>query len=510
MKKPHVFAALTIGSYEVTLTIYETGPTGEMHILNKIKQKIEIGKDTLRSGKISNDMLKKLCQELLKLKEVLMEYQVEEVLAYGSTALRKAKNQDFILEHIKNVTGFQVNVVNNPQQSFLMYKGVLSNPKFEEIGKDGAAILDASAGMLRVTICQNGKLVLTQNAMLGSMQIREWIKETGYTKRDQAELIREMIAYRFTELDQLFFEDMKIHTLILSGDLFTSRAGWKSKKGDLLKAADFLKLCKKAEKLLARNEALTEEADILLPSVIISEEFFKRIGAKQVWICGIDMNDGIAWEYASAQKYITAEHDFNQDIYTDVVQTMKRYIEDTSHNYFVEKASGILFKGLAKNFQLSKREELLLRIAALLHNCGSYIALESSTRCSSYIVKRTEIVGLSNKERNIVSEVIRYHCMNIDEFMDAISEQNFSRKEINVIGRLAVILGIANTLDAAHKQKFETIRVNIKDQEFRITVNSLADGILEKQFIQKYEEFFESMFGYRLVLREKNQRFLTI
>jgi hypothetical protein len=100
--------------------------------------------------------------------------------------------------------------------------------------------------------------------------------------------------------------------------------------------------------------------------------------------------------------------------------------------------------------------------------------------------------------------------MNIDEFMDAISEQNFSRKEINVIGRLAVILGIANTLDAAHKQKFETIRVNIKDQEFRITVNSLADGILEKQFIQKYEEFFESMFGYRLVLREKNQRFLTI
>lgn len=510
MKKPHVFAVLTIGSYEVTMTIYEAGVAGEMHLLNKIKQKMELGKDTLRFGRISNDMINKLCQELMKMKEIMQEYQIEEVLAYGATALREAENQVFVLERIKSVTGFSVKVVNNPQQSFLMYKGVVSNPKFEEIAQDGAAILDASAGRLRVTIYQKGDLVLTQNVSLGSMQIREWIKETGFSKAGQADLIREVISYRFNEFEKLYLEDMKINTLVLSGDLFTSRSGWRSKKGDLLREADFLKLCKKAEKLLQQNTALTEEADILLPSVIICEEFFKRVKAKRAWIAGVDMNDGVAYEYAASHKYLVPCRDFDKDIYTEVIQTMNRYVADNNHNYHVEHMCRVIFKSLAKSFGLTKREELLLRIAALLHNCGSYITLSNSVKCSSYIVKRTEIVGLSDRERKIISGIIRYHKMNYEEFMESVNRQGLTNSEMSLIGKLTVILGIANALDTGHIQKFETIRTNIKKDEFRITVNSLSNGVLEKQFMERYVEFFEAMFGYSLVLREKNQRFVTI
>ncbi|MEE1312679.1 MAG: hypothetical protein UHS41_02855 [Lachnospiraceae bacterium] len=510
MKKLHVFAALTIGSYEVTMSIYQVSPSGNMQLLNKMKQKIEIGKDTLRSGKISNGMTKKLIQELLKFKSIMEEYQVEEVLAYGATALREAKNQYFILEQIKNVTGFDIKVVNNPQQSFLVYKGVVSSAKFEEIGEKGAAILDASAGKLRVTIYNKGDLVLTQNVSLGSLQIREWMQKTGYSKAGQSGLIREMINYRLKEMDTLFLENMKIHTLVLAGDLFTSRAGWKGKKGELLDGESFLKLCKKGEKILEQNMALTEEADVLLPSVIICEEFFKRMDAKQVWFAGTDMNDGIAYDYAVENKYLPVHRDFYRDIYSEVVQTMNHFMADSNHNCYVEEVSTVIFNGLAKSFGLTKRDELLLRTAALLHNCGSYITLAHAARSSSYMVKRTEIIGLSNKERKIISEIIRYHKMNYEEFMDAINGQGLGRKEMCLIGKLAVILGIANTMDAAHVQKFQTVRTNIKNGEFRITVNSLSDGILEKQFIKRYEEFFEAMFGYSLLLREKNQRFLTL
>ena len=510
MTKTHIFTTLTIGSYEVSATIYEVEANGTMRLLNKIKQKVEIGKDILESGVISYEKLKKLCQELNKMKSILAEYPVEDVLVYGATAIRQAGNQDFVLEMIKKETGFDVKVVNNPQQSFLVYKGVISSPKFYEVVKGGAAILDASAGMLRVSIYQNGSLVLTQNAPLGSMQIREWLRTTGYSKSDQSAVIREMLVYRFRELDSLFLEDLKIDTLILAGDLFTGRSGWRSKKGDLLKEDDFLRLCKKAEKALEKNSALTEEADILLPSVIICEEFFKRIEAKQVWISGVDMNEGIAYDYVYQKKYKKSIHNFEEDIYQDVIQTMNRYVGDPHHNYYVEKICTTIFKSLQKPFHLSEREKLLLRIAALLHNCGSYISMESSLRCSSYIVKRTEIVGLSNREKRAISEAIRYHKMSYPQFLESVKNQGFSRKEINVIARMAVILGIANTIDAAHKQKFDSIKATIHAEEFRITVNSLENGILEKQFMQKYQEFFEILFGYRLILREKNQRFRTI
>ena len=99
----------------------------------------------------------------------------------------------------------------------------------------------------------------------------------------------------------------------------------------------------------------------------------------------------------------------------------------------------------------------------------------------------------------MVSEIIRYHKMNMDEFLDAIDGQGLGRKETSLIGKLTVILGIANTLDAAHRQKFESMKTNVKNDEFRITVNSLSEGVLEKQFMERYEEFFESMYGYKLI-----------
>jgi exopolyphosphatase/guanosine-5'-triphosphate,3'-diphosphate pyrophosphatase len=510
MKKLHVFAAMIIGSYEITMTIYEVGSSGNMRLLNKVKQKVELGKDTLRLKKISNAKIKKLIQELLKLKMITEEYQVEEILAYGATAFREAQNRHFVLEQIKKETGIEVKVVNNPQHSLLVYKGVVSSTMFEEIAKDGAALLDASAGKLRVTIYHKGDLMLTQNVALGSMQIREWMKKTGYSKEGQSDLIREMITYRFKELDAQFLENMKIKTLVLSGDLFTSQAGWKGKKGDLLSEEEFLKLCKKGEKFLVQNMALTEDADILLPSIIICEEFFKRMNAKQVWISGMDMNDGIAYDYAVEKKYVTPRRDFNEDIYSEVIQTMNRYVADNSHNYYVENACRVIFKGLAKQFGFSKRDELILRTAALLHNCGSYITLAHAVRSSSYIVKRTEIIGLSDAERKLVSDIIRYHKMDFDEFIEAIENQELAESDAAMVGKMTVILGIANTLDAAHRQKFETIKTNVKNQEFRITVNSLSEGVLEKQFMERYQEFFEAMFGYKLILREKNQRFLTL
>ncbi|MCQ2491551.1 MAG: HD domain-containing protein [Lachnospiraceae bacterium] len=510
MSRLHVFAAITIGSYETTLTIYQVNGSGDMMLLNKVKEKLLIGKDIIRTGSISNGMIRKLCKKINKLKKLTLEFGAEEVLVYGGTAIREAANQSFILEQIKMTTGYEVNVVTDPQQSFFVYKGVVSNSKYEEISKDGALILDASPGKLRVTIVNGGELILTQNVSLGTLQVREWVQETGYSQEEQAALIREMISYRLKELEDVFFADLNLKTLVIAGDLFLTQASWKSKKGDMLNADKFIKLCKKAQKHLTQNMSFTEDADILLPAVIICEEFFEKIGAKQAWMSGIEMNDGIACEYAMDHKYIPTIHDFKKDIESEVIKIMKRYIHSAEHNEYVEAVSNTLFKGLLKGANLTERESLLLKIAALLHNVGRYISMEESTRISAYIVKRSEIVGLSGKERKMISEIIRCHKMDYHKFVEYISEEDFNRQEKVIIGKLTILLGIANTLDVAHCQKFQTVKTQIRDEEFRITVNTLSDGILEKSFIKRHDEFFEAMYGYKLVLREKNQRFNTL
>ena len=75
------------------------------------------------------------------------------------------------------------------------------------------------------------------------------------------------------------------------------------------------------------------------------------------------------------------------------------------HIHQVEIAALKLFDALRKANHLTKKDRLLLQIAAILHNCGSFLNLNDIGENSYKIVTSTEIIGLSHQERMIVAYV---------------------------------------------------------------------------------------------------------
>ena len=51
-------------------------------------------------------------------------YRAREYRAYGTTALREAKNSQVILEQIRVRTGLKVRIISNSEQRFISYKAI--------------------------------------------------------------------------------------------------------------------------------------------------------------------------------------------------------------------------------------------------------------------------------------------------------------------------------------------------------------------------------------------------
>ena len=148
-----------------------------------------------------------------------------------------------------------------------------------------------------------------------------------------------------------------------------------------------------------------------------------------------------------------------------------------------------------------RRERLLLQIGVILHSCGSYINEVQTRECSYRIIMSTDIIGISNRERAMVANMVRYNTTSIPTYEEL--DEDFNENEYITIVKLNAILKTANVLDKSNRQKIRNVGVTLKDGVLTITADTMADITLEKGLFHHGGDVFQEVFGIRPVLRQK-------
>ena len=84
------FAAIDIGSYEVSMKIFEMSKRIGFRELNDVRYSLEIGKGVYSDGKIDSEMLNVLCEVLNDFKRLMQDFGVEEYRDRKSTRLNSS------------------------------------------------------------------------------------------------------------------------------------------------------------------------------------------------------------------------------------------------------------------------------------------------------------------------------------------------------------------------------------------------------------------------------------
>ena len=510
--KTKYFAAIDVGSYELSCKIFQFSPKNGMKEIDSVNYRLDLGSESFANGKISKEKVDELCQVLNSFKAVMNTYKVEEYKAYGTSALRELENKIILLDHIEQRTGIRVEEISNSEQRFLNYKAIASKgEEFDRIIEKGTAILDIGGGSIQVSLFEKNSLIATQNMKLGVLRMEERIGHLASNQLNFEHLLEEVINTQLVVFKKLYLKDREIENIIVVDDYVSFLMQKYEKEGKntahlsyerFLKYVNETKACSIFE--LARKFNISEENAVrTFISSIIIKRCMKVMDAKQMWSPGVVLCDGIGFEYGQKNGLIKEEHDFEQDILACALNLSKRYLGNKKRSETLENIALTIFDSMKRIHGLGKRERLLLSLATILHDCGKYISMSNLGECSYNIILYTEIIGLSHREREMVANVVKYNHLKFGYYDIVTQSSKLDKMDYLIIAKLTAILKLANGLDRSHKQKFKDIKIGLKDHNLIITVNTNEDITLEKGLLGDRSDFFEEVFSIRPVVKQR-------
>jgi exopolyphosphatase/guanosine-5'-triphosphate,3'-diphosphate pyrophosphatase len=148
---------------------------------------------------------------------------------------------------------------------------------------------------------------------------------------------------------------------------------------------------------------------------------------------------------------------------------------------------------------MSEKERLLLHVAAILHDVGTYIRSSGHHKHGMYLVLNSEIFGLSPRDVRIVANVVRYHR----KTLPTASHSNYgslNRSDRIRVLKLASILRVADAMDRSHSQKVGNIIAKRREEELILETDFTGDLSAERFSLMNKGSMFEDVFGLRVVL----------
>lgn len=505
------FAAIDIGSYEVSMKVFELSKKIGFRELNYVRYRLELGRGAYSYGRLDMDMVDALCSILVDFKNIMKEYGVEEYRACATSAFRELDNPIIIVEQIFQRTGVRVEILSNAEQHFLGYKSIAAiEAGFKKMIQKGTAILDVGGGSLQVSLFDKDTLVTTQSLKIGSLRIRERLKELEKANNHYDQLIEEFIRNDLMAFQRLYLKDRDIKNVILMGDFLTDTLFREEMQDNIITREEFTKRYEnsvyKTDEVLAEEMGIDPEyASLIVPTMVICKNFLDIFNAESLWAPGVSLLDGLAYDFGEKKKYIKSVHNFENDILVASRNIAKRYSSGKNHIQGTTRLALTIFDSMKKVHGMGARERLLLQIAVQLHDCGKYISMADVAECSYRIIMATEIIGLSTEERQIIASAVRYNTTEFVYHEKNDDGSGLDRNRYLLVAKLTAILRLANAMDRSHYQKVEGLKAVLKDRELQLVIDSSRDVSLELGLLKEKVKFFEEVFGIRLVLRRKRR-----
>jgi exopolyphosphatase / guanosine-5'-triphosphate,3'-diphosphate pyrophosphatase len=503
-------AVIDIGTSSIRMAVAEINSAGQVRQLETLAQAVNLGKDAFIRSTIGKATVEECVRVLKSYRRILKEYQIEnpaQVRVIATSAVREATNRLAFIDRIYIATGFQIEPLDEAEVIRITFLGVqpflLSDPT---LASGRAVVTEIGGGSTELLLVKGGDVVYSHTYRLGSLRLRETLEALRAPTLKVRNIMETHIHRTVEEIAEHVSREGPIELIAMGGDVrFAVRQlqpewdGRSLARLSLKGLEDFTnKILGQSEDRLVRRYRLSyPEAETLGPALLAYVLLAKELQLSSVLVTNVNLRDGLLTEMASSDAW---SKEFSKQIIRSAIDLGRKFEFDEQHATHVAQLCSALFHQLREEHQLSPRYEVVLHVAALLHEIGLFVSNRSYHKHSLYLIRNSELFGLGKKDLLLAAMVARYHRRASPQPTHE-GYLALDRDERVAVSKMAAILRLADALDESRSQRIHEIQIEREGDRLVISIPLVEDLSLETLALKQNGQLFEETFGTPVLLR---------
>lgn len=506
---PKLVAVLDMGASAIRLVIGEIAPSQPVRIVEEASRGVLLGRDAFSAGAIRPQTAEAALRAIEGFRTIMDGYGVSQVRAVATSPVREARNGETFLDRIRGRTGIAFEIINEAEESRLVHLAVRHS-----LGRHGAfkgawtLLVEVGGGSTDLTLLRRGEPNRSGVYALGAIRMRQQLNLREHGHDLQVSLLKRYIANVIEEIRVDIPLRRVTHMIAIGGDVrFAASQILDQDQQDGIRDIPrdaFIAFCDQVERL--DEEALADrfrlpavQSETLVPALLVYRTLLVETSTRRLVVSDASLRMGALLDMAEPGGRLGAE-DFERQVLASADAVGQKYRFDRAHGRHVARLATRLFDQLRDEHGLSDRERLLLQVAGLLHDIGTYVNLRGHHKHSQYLLSSTQIFGLSDIETAMVANISRYHRRGMPQ-QSHLPYIALDRQDRLIVNKLAAILRVANALDAEHLQKVQDIKLVRQDPAWVLELIGSGDLTMEQMATSARADMFTETFGKPLLIR---------
>jgi exopolyphosphatase/guanosine-5'-triphosphate,3'-diphosphate pyrophosphatase len=510
LPKPRTVAVIDIGATAIRMAVAEIHGDGKVRTLDQLVQPAQLGKEAFETRRLSRKSIERVVSILSQYQRVLREYGIDkpsDVRVVATSAVREASNRLAFADRVFLATGLHVEPIDEAEVNRITYMGI--TPQLlahRELANGKALVLEVGGGSTEILIVRSGNVLASHSFRLGSLRMQQAIDLARAGSDRKRALLENHINRTLTQLGEFVRTKSQLNLVAVGGDIRLAArlivGDWKRNELAELKSDQLAELTDKfmkmeEDEIVKRYGATFIEAETLGPALLTYTMVARHFGLDRLFVSDTNLRDGLLKDIAVGGSW-TAE--FRNQIVRSALSLGRRFHFDEMHARSVAELSRKLFDQLRGEHRLENRDEVILYVAALLHEIGMQINVRSHHKHSLYIIKNSELFGLSRMELLQVGLVARYYRRATPQPTHA-EYMSLDRESRVVVSKLAAILRLATALDDTRTSRIREVECTVDKRRLTIQVPGVRDVSLEQIAMNQQSGMFRDIFGRPVMLR---------
>ena len=503
-------AVIDIGTSSVRMAIAEISATGEVRTLETLTQAVNLGKDAFTRGSITKRTIEDCVGVLRTYRQVLKTYKIDnpdQIRVVATSAVREAANRLAFVDRIYIATGFHVEPIDEAEVNRITYLGI--QPFLENdpsLASARAVVVEVGGGSTELLLVKDRDVVYSHTYRLGSLRLRETLEAFRAPTVKVRNIMETHIHRTVEEVAEHVSKDGPIEMIAMGGDvrlaahhLMPEWDGQTLARISRKALEDFTnRILNQSEDQLVRRFRLSfPDAETLGPALLAYVLLARELQISEILVTNVNLRDGLLKEMAEGATW---SKDFSKQIIRSAMDLGRRFEYDEPHASHVANLCSTLFHQLRDEHHLPPRSEVILYIAALLHEIGLFVSNRSYHKHSMYLIRNSELFGLGKKDLLLASLVARYHRRASPQPQHE-GYATLERDERVAVAKMAAILRVADALDESRSQRIHEIQCEHEDDRLMISIPRVEDLSLEQLALKQSGTLFEETFGWAVLLR---------